>query len=726
LTNQLVLELFLDGVDYMPDVTGRVYEAFTEFILRRIGYRDEWTAGSGRQYLYEKHPEATCHTSSAICPYAEQCDSFSKQHQIPFGPWYDPDFFILDNETPIASIQVTHWSDQRSSKKKFWRMVEDHFQYKTFFGRNFLSINLVFVALDEESTPLLLTGTIDKLHLHGWDPAIGSVLVSAFDASIIFPKQYRPLEVFASHMPKGNHGGSRQRRELYNGILADLYKTNSFVRQEINQVIELFKRAFSTSPHPRYSPVSIGHLQEVCFNGRLRSVDISPTASKYRKGLLHAFIVREMIARYWGADTDPDEALWRVLRTNPRFPWGKFASILGLPPTIPEPKVQDFGSLLASIPIQVVKRVPQPLFIEHSGIDHATWNNDFAQFILGLRYLNSSDLSAFQQAVKELFASFSRAYGMDYVLADLHEPERIKQKANYVTRYYIGITDKDQFIAKFASDMLTPGTFPRHQSVVEDIHNWVLDVILTFYNLGSIQEIDNRIFSLYQQYYGESLRLYAYQANYLVGYLLAGVDIAPHINRKAQFSRDEFYMKIWPLVAECVWEAKQNIPPLDLEEVIAIYRFKKARRIIASSDLEPISFLFRRNLANLTDGSILRGVFNQLSTLRKWSRSALTTKPSGKDPKTGAIIQTQSVFGRKHIADKTREIAGRLRAVHLRCNSDGSFSPEPNPGIHYLVIDGDWPIESKINLYEAGFSGIYEIAELHHLSNELNPDKGTV
>jgi hypothetical protein len=98
---------------------------------------------------------------------------------------------------------------------------------------------------------------------------------------------------------------------------------------------------------------------------------------------------------------------------------------------------------------------------------------------------------------------------------------------------------------------------------------------------------------------------------------------------------------------------------------------------------------------------------------------ALTTKASGLDPESGAIIQTQTVVGKKNIDHKVKELSSRIRSVHLKLADDDTFVPEPDPGVHYLVVDGDWPIESKINLYEAGFSGIFEIGELDRLSAAL-------
>ncbi len=58
----------------------------------------------------------------------------------------------------------------------------------------------------------------------------------------------------------------------------------------------------------------------------------------------------------------------------------------------------------------------------------------------------------------------------------------------------------------------------------------------------------------------------------------------------------------------------------------------------------------------------------------------------------------------------------RERAIFYK---DNGFTTEH----YYLVVDGDWQVESKINLYEAGFSDIFEITELEHLADELRAQR---
>jgi len=705
----------------VADVTGFVYEAFVEFLLRRLRYRDEWTAGGGRQYLYEKHPEALCHRTLGICKHASECHAFSKQEAVPYGPWYDPDFFLLDDEKPVACIHVTHWSNPRSSQYKFWRTIEDHFEYKVNFGMDFLSLNLVFVALEAGEQPRRVVDSDKLISLHGWSPANGSMLAVSFDSSILFPLDYSPLEEFVAALPEKVPGNSRKRRKLSIEVWERLYKKNA-VRNAIDHAASLLKKALAASPSPRYTLAAIGTLQDVCWHGRQRAIGLQPTETRYRKGLQHAFIVRELIARAFGSRIDSDGATWSILRSNPRFPWKSFRTMLGADTSISDVEVDAFRHQLASIPVQMDKRLPIYLLTGTAGLDHAEWNPDFKRFILGLRHLKPLDLSRFKMAVRDLFEGYRGTYGMDSVLADLSDSDRITRKVQYVQRRHIGLGDKATFVKVVAADMLTPGHNTPHQAVVKDVHNWPVDLLLEFYDLGSMQHITTSLPAKFLAKSEHSLRPYAYMNNLgqLVSHLIAGAPVGQYFSKGTQLDEAAFYKAIWPLFAECLWEAIGKRKPLDAATVEVKYRYKKAMRIISSPDLEPISFLLRRGLPALKDGPTLRGAFNQLSTGRRWSRAALTTETTGRDAGTGVVIQTQSVFGGKHISDKTRELAGRMRSLFLRCDQGDQFVAEPNPGVHFAVLDGDWPVDVKVNLLESGFSGLFEIAELATLTEALN------
>ena len=266
----------------MADVTGRTYEAFTEFLLRKLNYRDEWTEGNSPQYFYEKHPKALCHENKGICKNSYECHEFSKANGIPFGPWYDPDFFIMRNNLPLAALHVSHWSNPMASQLKFWRTIEDHFQYKINFGRNFLSINLVFVALDTNEVPTLVKDSKEIIKLQGWKPAVGSAFAVSFDSSILFPVNYYPLEQFEKLLPKKIPSLSRKKRELFNSIWETLYKENEIIKKSVKKLVTILNNALTSNPNQRYTKESIHKLQDVCWNGRKKTINIHHTFSRYR------------------------------------------------------------------------------------------------------------------------------------------------------------------------------------------------------------------------------------------------------------------------------------------------------------------------------------------------------------------------------------------------------------------------------------------------------------
>jgi hypothetical protein len=639
----------------MADVTGRAYEAFVEYLLRRINYRDEWTSGSGRQYLYEKHPEGTCHKVEGACKHSKECDQFSKSNHIPYGPWYDPDFFVLEGDLPLAAIHVTHWSNPRSSQYKFWRTIEEHFEYKINFSREFLSINLVFQALDAGEQPRRVVDSKNIIELNGWSPANGSMLAVSFDSSILFPLEYWPIESFVALLPKKIPGAARPRRQLFNSVWDGLYGSDVAVKKAVDQVVKLIKVALSARPNPRYSKESIERLQDVCWHGRQRAVDLHPTETRYRKGLQHAFILRELIDLSFGSRVNSDNASWSILTGNPRFERRTFRRMLSAGSTIKDEEIDALIDKLSRIPIQMDKRLPIFLLNGKSGLDHAEWNSDLKQFILGLKLLNPANLVQFRKAIQDLFTDYRLTSGMSWVLADLHDSERIKKKVAYLNDNFIGITTKAAFVAKVASDMLSPGKSAAHQLIVNDMHNWPADLILEFYDLGSMQHITTALPAKFQKSYGHSLRPYGYMNDpgRLISHLISGSPVGQYFSNGTQLDEEAFYKAIWPLFAECLWEAIGKRKPLDAATVEMNYRYKKSMRIISSPDLEPISFLLRRSIPSLSDGPTLRGAFNQLSTSRGWSRAALTTETTSKDEASGAIIQTQAVIGAKNIDHKS-------------------------------------------------------------------------
>jgi hypothetical protein len=432
-------------------------------------------------------------------------------------------------------------------------------------------------------------------------------------------------------------------------------------------------------------------------------------------------MLRELISREFEESIDADSVLWSVLCSAPRFSWKNFRKIINTNENIRDEEIDEFRKKLSKIPIQIDKNKPIFLLNDAAGIQHSEWNNDFKLFISSLQNINSENIEKFRSAISDLFENYRNAYGIDFVISDIANPNRISLKVNYVKSKFINIKDKDEFISLFSSDMLAPNNDFNFQTIVRDVYNWPAALILDFFGLGSVQHIATKLPIKFSKKYNHSIRPYAYMngAESIVRCLLSGMKVGQFFSKGVQFNEDEFYTVIWPLFAECIWEEIRDRKPLDENTVELMHRYKKCMRIISSPDLEPISYLLMRSMPSLEDGPTLRGVFNQLSSQSGWSKAALTTETTGLDPLSRAVIQTQAVFGRKHISDKTRELAGRMRSVFLRCDQNGLFIPEMSPGLHLAVLDGDWPIESKINLLEAGFFGLFEIAELDRLTVTL-------
>lgn len=81
---------------------------------------------------------------------------------------------------------------------------------------------------------------------------------------------------------------------------------------------------------------------------------------------------------------------------------------------------------------------------------------------------------------------------------------------------------------------------------------------------------------------------------------------------------------------------------------------------------------------------------------------------------------------------KTKELAGRCRALRLawsrgddpRDRSQWSFSQRPLPKLA-LVLDGNWDVSKKRNLYEAGWDGVGDVSQLHELRQLIQGTSST-
>ncbi len=163
------------------DRTGNSYEQLLEASVQQLGYERNGT--TGRCYL---HP--------------------SKGQKLVVIPdtYIQPDIVIRSGKRVTSVLYVTHWSETRSSKKKFWRTWEEAAQQKLVVGSQMRTVNCIFEALPAGTRPRICVRATDlprdrlrngrpPLQLNGWDPGIGWAMIEAFDVSIIFPVGYEPV-----------------------------------------------------------------------------------------------------------------------------------------------------------------------------------------------------------------------------------------------------------------------------------------------------------------------------------------------------------------------------------------------------------------------------------------------------------------------------------------------------------------------------------------------------
>ena len=111
------------------------------------------------------------------------------------GTFIQPDIILLDphNKNIFSIIYITHWSNKRVSKLKFWRTFDEYAQQLISINNLFLSINIVFESLQIGENPKFCKTCedlpLDKdrkdkpIQLDGWDAGIGYALIEAFDSA---------------------------------------------------------------------------------------------------------------------------------------------------------------------------------------------------------------------------------------------------------------------------------------------------------------------------------------------------------------------------------------------------------------------------------------------------------------------------------------------------------------------------------------------------------------
>jgi len=691
----------------MADITGQSYEGLVRFLLERLF---EVHANRNLEAHFEKHFLAKCFHDEKICQHSKECSAISKAEKLDYGPWYDADFILTKKSIPFACIHVSHWSSPSDSSRKFWRTIEDHFQFKTLFGRSFLSLNILFEALPDQHSPAFVTELNDKLDLHGWKPAVGSAFVDAFDGTIIFPKRYEPIEAFREEASGIKIQNKTQRYKAQRDVWVTLCEKQKGIASQLEEASNMLLQLIEVEPDNRFGEDVVAHLQDICFAGRKSAVKLRNTHTPYRQGVQHAYILSKTCDKFASSRSHSQRLFRFFLDFGERLLTKKAVSELkGAGVAHPD----AFLDVVTNIPVRIEKGRVVTLVLPTAAMGHMALNPAFAAISETLRLGEESAREQFFENMRELFDNYGNISGVPDAVNDLTDRDRVAKKISYAKSKLFEAFSLEGFTNALVKEAVIPGYIAPHQTVIASEYNWFIDAILSIGAIKRKQDIVSHLADAFRAETDEDLRNYAFKGNFdqLVNHLLQGIDASQFFRKGVKMTPDQFYPTIWKIIGRLIWPKVSRASRRELDGFVVDYRYRKAMRIISQSDIDPISFLLRKSLPTLKKVPCLRGCFADLCSFKGWARGALVTEVAGLVSEDKSFIWSQSVFGKKHIADKTSEICGRMRSQNLTFNGK-KFLPAASDGLyHRLLVDGDWPVASKVNLLEAGFGSIDELSE---------------
>lgn len=694
----------------MADVTGRAYESLTAHLLEAWIMRRPSTKRKHLAYSFEKHFTPTCFTG---CAYADQCQRLSSEANLPFGPWNDPDFVITWDDQPVACLHVAHWSSPTDSSRKFWRSMEDQFQWKTLYGGKVSSISFLFEGLPEGLSPRAITGLHEPIELHGWNRGIGSLYVTSFDASIVFPIDYAPLLHYSRASANIREKNPDKRRQKELALWMELCEDDEAIREELGAVVATLDQTLAANSGGPITDSLIKHLRKTCFEGRKSAIGIKPTETRYRKGIQHLFILTEVCKRRLQVSDDALDLACGLILSRPRIPtktFFEFFENMGGK----DNAIKFLLDHLGSIPVKIDKGKVTGLLNPKAGIGQISLNQDLEAFGLGLRQLDKENLKKLKIAIRDLFSNYLNARGISDVLDDLADEQRIVRKISFAENWLKQATEEAEFEELLLKEVPLLNIDPTHQVCLREESFWLIDAVFSIYDIKRKQDLLAYLPGLFLASTGEPIRGYSFRGSFdqTLNFVLQGGDLSGFYPKKGKLSQKEFLKVVWPLIAKLLWRKMRLGAVRTGNAAVLDYTYRKARRIISQSDLEPNVFLIHRAMPRLKALNPQRGAFSVLGAQKGWGSNLLTTEVVGLDTDEDAIIHSQSVVGQKHILDKTRELAARVRSLTLEAGVDGKLVAPAKSGLHVAVVDGDWPIHAKLNLLEAGFAKVVEIGHL--------------
>jgi len=543
-------------------------------------------------------------------------------------------------------------------------------------------------------------------------------MIEAFDVSLVFPRNYRP---------------TREVRQYAHG-------------QHDDVTTELLRGALRTRPKPFLS--TQWDIYRTVRQVQLEVLGpVRATNSRYRIGLLHLYLLQRFLLRRFGELAADIGALLGALvpflqeevRLQELCRSAAFQDHA-------ENEVHACLEALALVNVRTGKN-PRPFLslrnLEHGGntVIYASVNTDL-RTCLGDLVQHAAD-DGLLRCIDEAFVRFDERYGVPEALDDMESTALVEQKERFVRQVFRDCLDD---VNALAGRLIRHAKIvsPNRREVCAHQSNWVFEMLLYITGLNSAEDIHNR-FKVAFEASGHRLRdhaPYGGQAQTIM-IMLQGRDLCEQWNETNQnrsLGADEFRDLCWRAVAHSVVEAFQAVggEARSADEVIRKYRDSKSMRII-SSDLNGLEIMVEMMLGDLCVFTFTEPDADKLAAriCASWQTDMVNSLWNGRPLETwleGAsrngrwLVKVQSSQD-GHEADKAKEVAGRCRCMKTEWASDGN--PRNRNSWHFgnremkrlaLVLDGDWSVDNKRNLYEAGWDWAGDISELDDLRERIQAD----
>jgi hypothetical protein len=681
------------------DRTGTRYERLLAFSLESLGFARSSIVG--RNYL---HP--------------------GKQADIVIPNTYiQPDLVLRSEEIVTAIIYSTHWSETRSSKKKFWRTWEELTQQRIALDETFLSVNCVFEALPSIYAPMLCKSVADlpadttrnssrPLQLEGWDAGNGWALLESFDVNILFPKGYGPIEDLRIFV-NGGH---------------DKATTSLLGRAISSPPKHYFKSQWSTLRSIKATPLP------------LKTPD---THSRFRIGLLHVYLLYKLLRRR----ANKTISVSLVIKTLTEIASMEIdVSALNLKKPFDLFSRPELDELLKALEGVFVRKGKKPegfcRLRQFGAMTKVSLNGDLRLCVSDLtsHLANATFISAIERA----FDRFDTAYGVSEAIEDLAYPTNVDSKIDFAKNELVPLVNDHKALGATLYSLSTTGAKQR-RAVSHHNQNWHLELLLYLCGLNSSEDIQTR-FKLLFENSTHKLRPHAPYGGHAqtVAFMLQGRDVCElwsEAGLRRTLTKEEFRTLCWKTIAQCIADAfeerHKGLTSVSSQTAKMLYLQNKSMRII-SSDLNGFYILIDHYLGDLchlqfiddddqeevaSEALVARVCPSWQTDMIKslWKGTPLETWVEGVSKNGKWLIKVQSAQDGNE-GHKTKELSGRCRAMHLEWlhGKDPSnreawhFQLRSMPKVA-LVLDGDWDRSKKINLLEAGWDWVGDVSKLDEL-----------